>query len=281
MPGFIPYVVMFGFAVVCFCVMAFVVNPPLRDDAIYNEVMKEPAQPSILRAYLIDQRNKAHRKEVTERLEKFYTSKPGPIDHVEKHGTNRELREALAKVLDSVKGAEQPVVSLRVTEKGTPAGKEGSKATRESELRLQFVNGLTGEFKRQPWGEPVKPLQPGMEFNSPPTPIGDQLLAFVEAPEDAKGVHFDITYTVTAGDFSTYQIALDVEIRTNVEDANPTGRAKIPMPGLFRAEDFETAPGAAAPAVVTKLRDEIIKAMAGLNTPVGMPGVPNPAGVVP
>lgn len=265
MPGIIPYVVMFGFAVVCFCVMAFVVNPPLRDDAIYNEVMKEPAQPTILRAYLIDPRNKKHRKEVTERLERFYTSSPGPIEHVQRHAANPELGKAMAKVLDSVKGAEQPVVSLRVAEKGTPAGKEGSKATREAEFRTQFVNGLTNEFKRQHWGEPIK-APPGMEFNSPPTPIGDQLLAFVEAPDDAKGVHFDITYTITAGEFGFYSIVADVEIRTNVDDANPTGQAKINVTGPIRAEDFDSQQGN-PPVVVTRIRDDLVKAMCGLNVP--------------
>ena len=38
---------------------------------------------------------------------------------------------------------------------------------------------------------------------------------------------------------------------------------------------------AATPVVVSKMRDEIIRAMAGLNAPVAKPGFPNPVGGAP
>ena len=54
--------------------MAYVVNPPLRDDAIYSAVTKQQStiEPRFLRAYLMDQRNTRHRKEVQDLLSKFY-----------------------------------------------------------------------------------------------------------------------------------------------------------------------------------------------------------------
>ncbi|MBN9117855.1 MAG: hypothetical protein J0I06_01580 [Planctomycetes bacterium] len=254
-PAVLPYLLMIAFAAVCFVVMAFVVNPPLRDDAIFDAVMKEPSvEPRFLRAYLVDSRNKLHRDEVTRRLSRFYDQ---PIEHVRQRGGNKELRDGMAAILESVRTADQPVVSIRVTEKGTPAGKEGSKGAREGELRTQFVNGVNSVFSQQPWGQPVQP-PPGMTFKETPPPVGQQLLAFTEAPEDAKKAHFEITYTVTPGDFGVYQIAVEVEIRTNVDDANPTARGVLTVPGTFSATDFDNSQ-----TMFGKVRDELVRAMVG------------------
>jgi hypothetical protein len=269
-PAIVPYLVMLGFGVVCFFFLAFVINPPLRDDAIYDAIMKAP-EPRFLRAYLVDKRNKLHRKEVTDKLSQFYDP---AILHVKTHGTDVSLKRGMADVLESVKTADQPVVSIRVTEKNTPPGKEGSKSARESSLRTEFVNGLTGEFKRQQWGQPVPPPG-GMVFKETPPPVGDQLLAFIEAPEEAKNVHFDITYTISPADFGASQITLYVEIRANIEDANPAGRSTIIVPGTFTVADFENHSG-----LVKKVQDELVKAMVGLNVQPGMIN-PNPVGFMP
>ena len=52
-------------ALAIFWFMAYVVNPPLRDDAIFNAVTKQQPtiEPRFLRAYLMDERNTRHRKE--------------------------------------------------------------------------------------------------------------------------------------------------------------------------------------------------------------------------
>ncbi len=267
-PAIIPYLVMFGCTVVCFLFMAFIINPTLRDDAIYDAVMRDPIEPRVLRAYLIDQRNTMHRKEVIERLSRFYGP---PIDHVKKNGTNPELRDGLAKVLESVREADQPVVSVRATEKGTPAGKDGSKAARESELRNQFAKGINDEFSRHPWGAVVQPPA-GMTFTEQPPPVGQQLLAFIEAPEGADKVHFDITYTIEQADFGSYKITLTVEIRSNIEDAAGS-KATIVVPGPpITAADFDNTQ-----ALMTRMKDELVRAMAGIAAaPGGAPAGGNP-----
>ena len=92
-PGVLPYIFMLIFAVLCFFFMAYVVNPPIRDDAIYDAVMKEPSvEPRFLRAYLVDPRNTMHRDEVTKKLSEFYTA---PINHVKqnKKGPGVERRD--------------------------------------------------------------------------------------------------------------------------------------------------------------------------------------------
>jgi hypothetical protein len=261
MPGFLPYVLMLVFGLLCFIIMGFVVNPKFRDDAIFDAVMKNSPEPRFLRAYLVDTRNKLHRKEVIDKLSQFYQP---AIDHVRQHGADPQLKKGLGDVLESVRTADQPVVSLRVSERGTPGGKESSKATREAELRTQFVNGLNNEFSRHQWGQPVPP-PPGMTFKEPPPPVGQQLLAFIEAPEDAKTAHFDITYTVTASDNGLYQLSVLVEIRATIEDANPAGRSLLIVPGTFSASDFDNSA-----TMHNRVSAELVKAMAG----AGGPGAP-------
>lgn len=274
-PALFPYIVMMGFAGLVFVVMAFVVNPPLRDDAIYEAVMKAP-EPRMMRAYLMDSRNKNHREQVTNKLSSFYDN---PIMHVKDKGGDPILKEGMAEILKSVRTADQPVVSIRVTEKGTPAGKEGAKATRESSLRTEFVNGVNGEFSKTFWGQPVPPPA-GMTWTEPPPPIGQQLLAFIEAPEEAKA-HFDIVYTVTTGDFDALKVAVEVTIRANVDDPNPTAQATLPIATTFSATDFDNSAN-----LIAKIRDELVKAMVGqasgpggpVAAPPGVGGIPMPGG---
>ena len=139
MPAVLPYVFLLLYGAGCFFVMAFVVNPPLRDDAIFDAVMKEPSvEPRFLRAYLVDSRNKLHRDEVTKKLSSFYTT---PINHVRQNGKDTDLREGMAQMLESLRTADQPVVSVRVTEMNTPAGMDGGKADRQSKLRHRVRDG--------------------------------------------------------------------------------------------------------------------------------------------
>ena len=94
----------------------------------------------------------------------------------------------MIKVLESLRTADQPIVSLRVTElvDGKPSGKAGA-GERQKKLRESVVGGTTttgggggilDEFAKL--SPPIQP-QPGMVFPEQPPPIGHQLIAFVEA----------------------------------------------------------------------------------------------------
>lgn len=233
-PSVLPYVVMVLFAAASFCVLAFVVDPPLRDDALYDLVMKEPyVEPQYLRLYLLDHRNQRHRDAVAKRLARFYDD---PIRHVRDKGGNPDLREGMAKVLDSLKTAEQPVVSMRVIEQNTPPGKEGGKDKREKDLRTQLVNAINAEFSRQPWGQPVR--VPNEENPPPRSPRGEQLIAFVETPEGADKVHFDIAYAVQPAGDAQSQIAATVTVRTDVA-ADPVATGTVSLPGAFATDALD------------------------------------------
>src|SRR5439155_3226999 len=67
-PSFLPYVVIIAGGAAVFYLMAYVVNPPMRDDAIFDAVSKEPREPWFLRAYLLDERNTRHRAEIFQYL---------------------------------------------------------------------------------------------------------------------------------------------------------------------------------------------------------------------
>jgi hypothetical protein len=265
MPSFLPYLLMLMITPVVFVFLAFIVNPPLRDEAIYEAVTRQTTPPTIeprfLRAYLIDPRNTLHREDVTRRLSEFYQQ---PIDHVRAKGTDKELSEGLAKILESVRTADQPVVSLRVKEEGTPAGTEGSRPGRESDLRTGFVNRLNDEFSKPSWGQAIKP-PPDTVFKEQPPPIGQQLLAFIEAPEDAKTAHFSVTYTVEKVEDRLYRLAVKVELRTNLEE-NPVATSQFVVPGTFEASEL-------GPQVI-KLKDELVSRMAGNTAAPAAPGAP-------
>ncbi|MBY0455896.1 MAG: hypothetical protein K2V38_01015 [Gemmataceae bacterium] len=194
-PSVLPYAFIGLGAVACFVAMAFVVNPAVRDDAIYDLVTKEPfVEPRFLRAYLVDGRNTRHRDQVKQRLARFYES---PVAHAERNARDKQLGEAMAAVLGDLSKADQPVVSLRVVETKSAPGTAGAKGSRETAVRTQFADGVNGAFAAEFWGQPIT-MPPGMVATEPLTPIGHQLIAFVEPPEGAPAVHFDFAYAVEA-----------------------------------------------------------------------------------
>jgi hypothetical protein len=167
----------------------------------------------------------------------------------------------MAKVLDSVRTAEQAVVSVRVTEKGTPGGQESKKASRENDLRNKFALGVTDEFSKAPWGQPIK-LPEG---NPAPPPIGVQLIEFIEPPEGAAGAHFDIEYTVEKAD-QFYRLSVTVTIRTNIEE-KPVAQNTFTLSTPFAAGNLDDQ--------TTKVKDELISRMVGLVN-VNQPGPGGP-----
>ena len=277
MPALLPYVVIFVAGIGVFFVMSRIINPPLRDDAIFDAVTKVTQPPSVeprfLRAYLIDDRNTRHRDEVQKQLASFYTP---VINHVNQHATSAELKGGMVKILESLSTADQPVVSIRVTElmDGKPSGKAGA-GERQKKLRDGVVGGsspagvgggILDEFAKV--SGPIQP-PPGILFAEQPPPIGHQLIAFAEAPEPEPGekpkpAHFEIVYNLKPGtDPNVYQVEVTIMIRSDVvktdENGNPLkpdGNDGFLMPVQYRIEQLD-GPGMDA------IRDQIVKEMVG------------------
>jgi hypothetical protein len=249
-PAFVPYIVMLVAAALCWCVFAFLVNPPLRDSAIYNQI-STVKMPLTLRRYLLDERNTKYRATVLRELEAYY----GPaITSCRSGKNNPALGEGMAKTFEAVSTAASPVVTLRTTERSAPDGIKDGRGTRESNLRTQFADGMSQTLVG------VAPLynvpQPpgGGQWQVAPPAIGYQLIDFLEPPEDAKGAHIDINYVIEpVGEF--YTIKAVIEIRLKV-DEEAIARGSITVPGRFSAEQLPTTG-------MNALRDQLVPALLG------------------
>jgi hypothetical protein len=268
-PSFLPYVLLLVVGVVCFFGMR-ALDTRIRDDAIYNAVMKETIPPTIepryLRAYLADPWTSRHREKVTEKLSTFYDE---PIKHVKTNARHPALGQGMAEVLESLRRADQPVISVQVTERESPQGKEGAKA-RQEKLRTEFADGVNTAFERIPNGGPVRAPE-GKQFKDPPPPIGHQLVAFVAKPDDAPAAHFDISYSFEPLAGGQYRIAVMVEVRTDIEKP-PVASGSFTLPGPFGDADADTA-------AITKVREALIDMLIGPPAPAG--GAPQPPGPAP
>jgi len=254
----LPYIVLLVAGVACFFVMVQV-NIPLRDDAIYAAVVENPMEPRRLRSYLIDPRNTVHRQQVYDHLPPFYDSS---INFVRTNAQDATLKKGFIDVLDSLRRADQPVVSIRVVETKSPAGKEAGKEDRTKALMEGIANRTNDEF-----GKVAPPVQPPPEvvFTEQPPPVGHQLIAFAAMPEDAVNPHFDISYAFVPEDDrpGRYRVAATVTIRVNVEDA-PVAAKTFGLPVSYTADQTDAA--------VIELKEAIIRNMVGvLGNPMVQP----------
>jgi hypothetical protein len=225
LPSFLPYIVMIVAAVAIFSVMAFLVNPPIRDDAIYAAVI-EHREPRFLRAYLIDPRNTLHRFEVLSALAAQYQ---GVMQFVSNHAEEPALRSGMYQILGNLsKESEQPVVSLRVRERSPEnlaagnAAKNRVKKLREGVVGGDGIAGLNRNGILDIFAAISPAIRPpeGVIFTIQPPPIGHQLIAFVEPPEDATHAHFEIIYEFKpAARPDEYLLSVTVEIRETIDGA--------------------------------------------------------------
>ena len=185
-PHVLIYLFLLVAAVACFFVMRWL-DIPRRDDAIYSLVTTSPVQPMDLRQYLLDDRNQRHRQDVLNRLGPFYDK---PINQVKVSVRDPQLKEGMLQLLESLKRADQPIVSIRIREEATPPGSEAGMKERVDRLRDLFVREVVDTITKT-W-ESSNP--PSVEHLIPkPPPMGEQLISFVEAPPESTP-HVDIQY---------------------------------------------------------------------------------------
>src|SRR5439155_19867793 len=139
------------------------------------------------------------------------------------------------KVMESVRTADQAVVSLRVTEAQSPAG--GTREVREKRLREEFARRIASVLT--PMSKPIV-IPPDVVITPPPPPVGDQLLAFVEMPSDAPAPHFDIQYWFELKEDGAYRVSSRVEVRVNIED-KPIATSEFVLPGTYTPDQADAA----------------------------------------
>jgi hypothetical protein len=265
-PHILPYIVLLIAGVGIFFLMAQVINPVVRDEAIYQAVIKEPCEPWYLRLYLLDERNTAHREEVLRRLSREYDE---VVAKLQNRPGDPNLRQGMINLLNSLKIAEQPVVSLKVTElSGPPGGQE-----RVEKLRDGLV-GTIQEHKSNPTattfeyltasggilGElallmPAVQPPPGVTFEKPRTARGLQLIEFAQMPEDAPHAHLEVAYQLMPDPTATGSLLLSVvvEIRTS-PDGDPVARYQEATRRINRN---------AVDAELTQLQDHLLEGLVG------------------
>jgi hypothetical protein len=259
-PNVIPYAVILLAGVACWFVMKEV-NTPYRDDEIYAAVTREPVEPRFLRAYLIDPRNTRHREQVYNKLEGFYVGpNANPVGNIRNSNGDPTLKEGMAQLLDSLKRADQPIVSIRVRETKSPPGQDGGASDRAKKVQTGFADKVLEVFRG--WHPPVT-APGGMVFKEPPPPVGEQLIAFVEAPEDAKAAHIEIDYEFVP-DGTRYSLRWTATFRTKV-DEDPVASRTLSETRAYTADQADSA--------VTDLKDSIVRAMLGAGGPPGFPAM--------
>ncbi|MDB5311632.1 MAG: hypothetical protein JWO38_5834 [Gemmataceae bacterium] len=259
-PAVIPYVVILLAGMGCYFLMR-AVDVKLRDDAIFHAVTHDPIEPRYLRAYLMDARNTRHRAAVSEKLVTFYD----PVVAALQQPPAGPAKDGLAQVLQSVRTADQAVVSIRVTETKPPVGGEEGSAGRAKSLREGFAQ-RTGQALT-PLSRPII-IPADVVINPSPPPVGEQLLIFVEVPEDAANPHFDITYSFEQQRDGRYRVAAKVQIRVKIEDP-PVAAEDIQLPRTYAPAEVDMA--------ATDLATEIVKGLTVIaGNQAGMPRFPQP-----
>lgn len=134
-------------------------NQPLHDEGAFAAVNQD--SPADLRHYLADPHTAAHHEEAKTKLAALYDK---PIATVKAGGTDEEVREAFATLLDSLRGPEIPAVSIAVTDAtGNPL------SSWAETLRTRLADGI-GEV------------------------VGKEFIVFVSKPDD-KPALLALTYS--------------------------------------------------------------------------------------
>jgi hypothetical protein len=211
LPNLFMYLFLLGAGVACYFFMREV-DIPMRDDAIYTMVTTEPVQPVFLRQYLMDDRNTLHREDVIKKLAPFYEK---PIVHVRAKVRDAKLREGMVKLLESLAKADQPVVSMKITEVKTPASAEAGREERVKQVRELLARFTSDTFTRVWEADRMPDPNP---WENPPPKMGEQLMFFTEAPEGTNA-HLDIAYQFVPvpGEVGRYNMKADIAIRDDVE----------------------------------------------------------------
>jgi hypothetical protein len=172
----------------------------------------------------------------------------------------------MVKILESLKGPDQPTVSLMVKEVNLKPGAEarvkklregvvgGVEKTQGTPVTIVNKGGIIGELSKSPNLDSIKHPDSTVTFPDPPWPRGSQLIDFADKPEDAQHAHFEITYEfVQIGNPNSYSLSVKVEFRTNL-DGDPVATYEEKS-GQFGEGQFDQQ--------ITELKDRLIAGMVG------------------
>ncbi len=218
--GGLPMRLLFTFGLAAMALLlGMVLFKPIRDSGNFSRA-KEGGAPG-LRGYLMDERNTSHRTEAKKLLAALYDA---PIAKVKTSvpEDQAQFRDAFVGLIESLRDASQPVVSLKITEQGESNGKE----YRENTLRTELADAL-GMF------------------------VGQELIAFVKNPDD-QNAHVEIQYTYEMNGDTHWTLSIrpqieDPAVTLPVQTFRPASLATVPT--ALKSEFFKTYFNQTAPVV--------------------------------
>lgn len=217
----LPYLAAILFALGSFHLMR-AVDVPLRDDKVFEMVTSAPVHPMLLRLYLADPRNTAHRDDVYRRLGPFYDA---AVTHTKVAAGDPQLGAGMARLLDSLRRADQPLVTVRVREAAPPEGRRAGDVLRAEAVRTKLLGAITRKLTAV---TPPVFTPRDVTFEVPPPPLGEQLVLFAESP-DGVAPHLDIEYAYEPAKAGGFDLKATVTVRL-APDAGPDAA------GVVRAE---------------------------------------------
>jgi hypothetical protein len=202
------------------------VDSPVRDAAAFASAGNSPQG---LRAYLLDDRNTAHRQEALDKLAALYDA---PVERI-RTGDKADpvLREGMAKLVDTLRGPEPPVVTIRVTN-------AAANNPKLAEFELKNLQDQLGDGIAQV--------------------VGTDHIRFL-VPEEGENPHLDVVVTVTTVK-SVQKITCDVSVRLKPDGDVVVKKSIESSPPLNPAEGIQF-PGANDP--VTRARTTVLVALVG------------------
>ncbi|MBI3408339.1 MAG: hypothetical protein HY040_08280 [Planctomycetes bacterium] len=186
--GIIAYAVIVLAAVVG-VILLTPLNTSWRDDAIFD-LVKTQRPPYLRDAYLIDPRNTRHREEVEALLARFYAP---VIKDVQDHGGDKDLSGKFVAVLEKIKTAPRPTVSIRVRDESKNQH-ELTRTARADKLEKRFVDAMSAF-------------------------VSDDMIEFVKAPDEARPIfEIEFAFEPTKDDARKSQLTWTVRIRQSVDE---------------------------------------------------------------
>lgn len=216
--------------------LCYLFNVAVADDLAFGRA-KDNGAPG-LRGYLLDDRHKAHRDEARELLAKAYDAPVAKLRGAPP-GEQPELREGMARLVDSLRTTEAPVVSIGATEADGAEGADG----RTARLREGVADGLARG-------------------------VGPELIAFA-SPADGTPAHVTIRYAYVKVDRPPGQepgpptdaAAVEVEIRVDPRQ-EPVGAAKWIVPVSGPGDSFS----------IDQIKVAVCQSLVGSYVPAGAGG---------
>ena len=193
------------------------INISLRDDALFEVIVEMGSKPGDLRAYLLDEKNTAHRAEAEKLLASKYIFALQRLQQAE--GADPELAPIFREIVQKLTTATQPIVTLRVTEEIKDEVTRNLLATTPAATRIKAVKDKLADLLSRH--------------------IGEELIVFAEAPDGVPG-YLELSYTLQFRNqaIAAYNIESTISLRTKPDEQPKVTKALTALDNVAQMNDL-------------------------------------------